>query len=94
MAIRYFVQIGAERIELGQDAAKKEDPFRPLSPGVQADHWEAETIVNDQRYVAVSNDSLKDAAARLDKKLPADVTAPDKTKRATAKDTVRTKGRA
>ena len=87
--VRYFAQVGSERIELGQDESKKEDPFKPLHTGRDIDHWEAETTVDGTRYVAVSNDSLKDAADRLAKKLPDDVALPDRTKKVTASDAVK-----
>lgn len=88
--VRYFAQVGSERIELGQDESKKEDPFKPLQTGRDVDHWEAELVTSaGVRYVAVSNDSLEDAAKRLAAKLPEDIAPPDRTKKAGAADSVK-----
>lgn len=87
--IHYFAQVGSELIELGDDPAMKEDPFKPLQTGGDIGHWEAEMFVGETRYVAVSNDSLKDAHARLLKQLPEDIRPPDRTKKAAAADTVK-----
>lgn len=92
--VRYFAHVGGERIELGQDVRKKHDPFKPLHTGREIDHWEVEQTVEGTRYVAVSNDSLEDAAARLAKKLPEDVKPPDKTIIRTTSDQARSRARA
>jgi hypothetical protein len=87
--IRYFVHVGGERIELGQDERLKEDPFKPIQTGREVDHWEAEvTVAGTRRFVAVSTESLEDAADRLAKKLPEDARPPDRTKKAKAADRV------
>ncbi len=87
--IRYFAQVGGERIELGANPDLKEDPFKPLQTGREVDHWEAELTEEGSRYVAVSNDSLTDADARLRDKLPEDIRPPDRTKKAAAADKVK-----
>lgn len=87
--IRYFAQVGGERIELGQNPDLKEDPFKPLQTGREVDHWEVQLETDETRYVAVSHDSLKDAAARLLKKLPEDIAAPDTIKKAGVADQVK-----
>jgi hypothetical protein len=102
--VRYFAHVGGERIELGQDVRKKHDPFKPLHTGREVDHWEAEqTVVTEiegrpepmtTRYVAVSTESLEDAAARLAKKLPEDVKPPDRTIIRTTSDQARSRARA
>lgn len=69
-AIRYYVNVGGERIQLGHDDKLKEDPFAAVQASAEIDHYEAETTINDRKYTAVSTESMKDAAKRLEKKLP------------------------
>jgi hypothetical protein len=72
MPVRYFVHVGNEKIELGQDKAKKEDPFKPVQTSAPISHYSV--TLTDERgnasYTGIATDSLKDAVKHLRKQIP------------------------
>lgn len=68
--IRCFINVGAERIELGYDQKKKEDPLREVQTSAPIDWYEATATIDGVIFKAISETSMKDAIKKLEKKLP------------------------
>lgn len=67
--LRYYVRAGGERIALGTDPERKEDPMRGIQTSAPVDYVEVVAIIDDVTYVGVGDDTkaaLRKLAKRLD----------------------------